>query len=100
MLFIIELKNLTLIPPDKGSNICVYTVDALPAITPVRFQLSLVTMANLNFTGNMCQMHMQLQPAAVEGFTSKRSKKSEKKVNFGKSNVPTAGNYILSSCHT
>ena len=60
-----------------------YTVDALPAITLVSFQLSFVTMAYLKFY----QMHMQLQPAAVEGFTSKRSKKSEEKVNFGKSNV-------------
>ena len=101
MLFIIELKNLTLIPPGKGRNICVSIVyihvDALPAITLVSFQLSLVTMANLNFTGNMCQMHMQLQPVAVEGFTCKRSKKSEKKVNFGKSNVLRQATIY---CHT
>ena len=78
-----------------------YTVDALPAITLVRFQLtaelSLVTMADLIFTGNMCRNYLQLQPAAVEGFTSKRSKKSEKKVNFGKSNVQRQATMY---CHT
>ena len=79
MLFIIEVKILILIPPGKGKlrkeHLC-YTVyiyvDALPAITLVSFQLSLVTMAYLNFTGNMCQMHMQLQPVAVEGFACKK----------------------------
>ena len=50
-------------------------------------------MANLKFY----QMHMQLQPAAVEGFTSKRSKKSEKKVNFGKSNVQRQATIVILS---
>ena len=60
-------------------------------------ELSLVTMADLIFTGNMCRNYLQLQPAAVEGFTSKRSKKSEKKVNFGKWNVQRLATMY---CHT
>ena len=42
---------------------------------------------------------MALQPAAVEGFTSKISKKSEKKVNFGKSNCTTAGDHTRFVTH-